>query len=333
MKKIAILTLYDSFNFGTFLQAYALSQFLAQQGYDIYFIENAKKNRFIKWVKNKDIKKMVFNIGQAYRYYKAQKYFRIKSPDETFDAIVIGSDEIWNIKNPSFSHHKRYFGYGLNAKKIIAYAPSVNNTNADDLRKYYNNDINLDNFSNLSVRDKSTAKFLDDLGYTNYNSVLDPTFLIDTYDKVIIKPKFENYILIYGYNFKEDQKKKIKEFAKKQGKKLLSIGLYQSWCDLNVKANPFEFLGYMKYADKIITSTFHGTVFSIILNKSFASFSNGKRKIEELLGLFELSNRDALERNLEEIFEEKIDYQKINNKIKEERKNSINYLKDALKGI
>ena len=118
MKKIAILTLYDSFNFGTFLQAYALSQFLAQQGYDIYFIENAKKNRFIKWVKNKDIKKMVFNIGQAYRYYKAQKYFRIKSPDETFDAIVIGSDEIWNIKNPSFSHHKRYFGYGLNAKKI-----------------------------------------------------------------------------------------------------------------------------------------------------------------------------------------------------------------------
>lgn len=333
MKKIGILTLYDSFNFGTFLQAYALSQFLMKEGYDIYFIDNAKKNRFIKWIKNKNIKKMLFNIGQAYKYYKAQKYFRIKNYDERFDAIIIGSDEIWNIKNPSFDHHKKYFGFDLNAKKIIAYAPSVNNTNSIDLKKYYNNDINLDNFSNLSVRDKSTAKLLDEMGYTNYSSVLDPTFLIDNYDKVIIKPKIEDYVLVYGYNFKEDQKKKIIEFARKQRKKLLSIGLYQSWCDLNVKANPFEFLGYMKYADKIITSTFHGTVFSIILNKNFASFSNGKRKIEELLNLFELSNRDALISDLESIFEKKIDYIEINNLIKEKRKTSIDYLKNALKEI
>ena len=196
MKKIAILTLYDSFNFGTFLQAYALSQFLRQDGNDVSFIENRKKNRFIKWIKNKNIKKMVFNIGQAYKYYQAQKYFKTISSEEMLDVIVIGSDEIWNVKNPSFTHHKKYFGYDLNAKKIITYAPSVNNTDAEYLKKYYNNNINLDHFCSLSVRDKSTAKLLTDLSYNNFKYVLDPTFLINNYDNVLVTPKIENYILV-----------------------------------------------------------------------------------------------------------------------------------------
>ena len=207
MKKIGILTLYDSFNFGTFMQAYALSQILMQEGNSVYFIENSKKNRFIKWIKNKDIKKLVFNLGQAYKYYNAQKYFKIKSSEEKFDAIIVGSDEIWNVKNPSFNHHKKYFGYELKAKEIIAYAPSANRTDAKYLKGYYNNNINLDNFSNLSVRDKSTAKLLEDLGYKNFKYVLDPTFLLDTYENILVKPKIENYILVYGYNFEEKKKK------------------------------------------------------------------------------------------------------------------------------
>ena len=332
MKKVGILTLYDSFNFGTFLQAYALMQFLREKKYDVYIIKNNVKNKYIKWIKNKNIKKVIFNISQANKFYKAQKIFKIESAEKEFDSVVIGSDEIWSIKNRTFPHHKKYFGYDLNSENIIAYAPSCNNVTAQDLKEFYNNDIDLNNFNALSVRDDSTATLLKDLGYNEFEYVLDPTFLIvDKYTSILKKNNNHNYILVYGYQFNDEQIKCIKEYAKNQNQKLIAIGLYHPWCDINIKADPFEFLGYVKQADKVITSTFHGTVFSIIFNKPFATFTNGKKKIEGLLDIFNLSNRIVKNFDLDEKFKEKINYQEKNEEIQKRAEKSKEYLNKNLK--
>ena len=46
--------------------------------------------------------------------------------------------------------------------------------------------------------------------------------------------------------------------------KLISVDYSNSWCDKNIiDIDPFEWLGYFKNAKYVLTSTFHGTIFSL----------------------------------------------------------------------
>ena len=37
--KIAVVTVYDGLNFGSFLQAYAMQAYLKEQGHQVYFVQ------------------------------------------------------------------------------------------------------------------------------------------------------------------------------------------------------------------------------------------------------------------------------------------------------
>ena len=47
-------------------------------------------------------------------------------------------------------------------------------------------------------------------------------------------------------------------------------GLYHSWCDRNVPCSPLQFVTLLKNAQYVYTTTFHGSIFSILLEKPFA---------------------------------------------------------------
>lgn len=332
--KIGICTLCSSYNFGAFLQAYALQQKLKEFGLEVEFL-NLKKIDFEKiiYLKNKSIKKVLYNLGQVKKFEDDSKKLNIAKKrynKEIYDAIIVGSDELWNVKNQSFKHYDEYFGINLNSQNIIAYAPSCNNIIPENLIKY-NSKYDFKQFSFLSGRDENTVNLIEKISGRKAELVLDPTFLIDDYNKYIVYNNNENYIAVYGYSFTNEQISQIKEFASRRGLKLFSLGLYNSWCDRNIKMNAFEFLGYLKNASYIFTSTFHGTIFSIILEKNFVTFSNNSSKIKFLLEEFELKEIDFTNKNINEENLEKIDYIKIN-KIKEKYKeSSLNYLKNALK--
>ena len=150
-----------------------------------------------------------------------------------------------------------------------------------------------------------------------------------------IKIKY-NYILIYSYDGRIKSEKEINSiqlFAKKNNLKIISAGLYQSWCDKNISASPFELLSYVRNAKYVVTDTFHGTVFSIKYNKQFATLIRGsnKQKLSDLLMRFGLESRKVLNVDfLSDILEQKIDYEPINNFIYKQNENSISYLNDNI---
>ena len=95
-----------------------------------------------------------------------------------------------------------------------------------------------------------------------------------------------------------------------------------------VYANPFEFMGYVKAADYVVTSQFHGVMFSLIFNKKFVIFSQGKGKVIDAIEKFELKEREVTDKeNLLEILQQEMDYLKINKNIREE---SLSWLQKAL---
>ena len=125
----------------------------------------------------------------------------------------------------------------------------------------------------------------------------------------------------------------IRAFARKHGKKLVSIGFYFPWCDETVIPDPFEVLGYIRQADYVVTDTFHGSVMSLKFNRPFAAIvrSSNRQKMTSLLSQFRLDNR--IVGNMEKL-EDKLlmssDYDFVNMELQKERIRSLDYLKANL---
>lgn len=325
MKKVGICTLYFADNFGAILQAFSLQNILQNLGHEVEFI------------KLKDFKGDINNYNSE-NFKKSQTYLNICSDIydkdiHNYDTIIVGSDEMWNINNNSFEHLDEYFGYNFNCQNIISYAPTANGVTSETLRNIYNNRIDFSKFSNLSVRDKATQELVKEISNVDAKLVLDPTLLMDSFDPFVKypDPNLKDYILIYGYNFSEDEKSKIIQFAKENNKEIysLALGANPGWCK-SLNADIYEFLGYFKNADYTITNTFHGLLFSLILEKEFAVFNNSS-KLNDMIKKFNLHSRNAKNfDNLSTIFNHKVDYENINKLKLEQRNQSLEFLKEAI---
>lgn len=95
-------------------------------------------------------------------------------------------------------------------------------------------------------------------------------------------------------------------------------------------ASPGDFLSLMYYADYVVTNSFHGTAFSINLNKQFwvyapSMFSSRVSSIIRLLGLDDRMIDGVI---TEEAINNNIDYEQVNQKLEVERARALSFLKD-----
>lgn len=90
-------------------------------------------------------------------------------------------------------------------------------------------------------------------------------------------------------------------------------------------ASPEELLGLIKYADCVISSSFHGTVFSVIFKKQFFSISNGTKdsRVRNLLEGLHLMNHFVESSDFDIDVSTIID----DNKLQDYIKSSVEYLK------
>ena len=91
-----------------------------------------------------------------------------------------------------------------------------------------------------------------------------------------------------------------------------------------------EFISLVKYSDCIVTNSFHGMILSIIYSKPFVVFSREQcdSKISELLDLLGINDRLFI--SGEETEPKKKDFLSVHQIIKENRKKSLDFLKNSL---
>ncbi len=344
--KIGILTFHEGINHGAFLQAYCLFKAIKNDGFDVEMIEY--KN-FKHWVNEykaflwcKSPRKLFHNIVKIIKFRNNQKKFKRgrlkfdvrKINTSQYDVIIIGSDIVWDYQMKLLGSDPIYFGHGLKPKrKLIAYAPSIGTVNTKDpIPEYVKS--GLKKFSNLSTRDHKTAQFVKDLTGHEPLVVLDPTFLYSLEEEVI-ESKMNGYLLVYAYYLKEKAFDEMTHFCKKNNLSCVAIGYSQSWCDLNIiDVDVFEWVGYFKKAKYIVTSTFHGLLYSIHFQKTFCvSLTDANRnKVSSILGDLELSDRLWWgDESVESLLNTEIDYSLINPLINRHLKISKKYLLDSLK--
>lgn len=294
--KIGIETIYDGYNFGCFLQAFAMQTYLEGKGHNVFVLDHTTlKSRLIRRYFAKSIKRTILKMKRFRTFSKSWDYLNVVpfSSSPQLDFTIIGSDEVWNIEHPAFEHLPQYYGLNGKSNKIMTYGPSLGYSTLDSYKKYPELVKGIiENINLYCVRDHFTEDFLHNIGVSDVKIVCDPTFLIyDKWDSLRQKCSIDkDYLLYYSYWDETPFKESIIKFAHENNLKLVVAGFNYGWCDEQKIVNPFEFLDLVKNAKYIVTSTFHGTIFSVLFKKNFILI-HPQIKAKELLETFQLKDK------------------------------------------
>lgn len=360
--KLGIITYHRAHNYGAVLQCYALSKKLADMGhcvevidyYPTYFKEQytslSKRNMEGLSLRGKfshianqlltyrtrskrstAFNKFIDNLPLSPRQYNEKDYNFDK-----YDAILFGSDQVWNPILTFGEDHVFSGNFDKQGAKFISYAASTSpKVYTNEYKEYFSGII--DRFDAISVREESLNKFLSCIKPGIAKTVLDPVLLLnkEEWSKKAIKPEQNNYLLIYTV----PQSPKVRELAniiaKEKGLEIVEIrpnvsrnankGILQS-------VSPEEFLGYFKYASYVVTTSFHGTAFSVKFQKQFSTLLLGTTSDDRATNLL---TSIGLEHRLIPVTELKmpereINYSTINSKLNTFIDNSVEFITTSL---
>ena len=272
-----------------------------------------------------------------------------ESPDDLYknppiyDLYLSGSDQIWN-PSMRFGLEPYFLTFAPQGSIKMSYATSVGLSNLNETEKKAFK-LWLEDYSSISVREISAQQLLSSFINKEIEQVQDPSFLLtrDEWLKISIPPKIQKpYILLFTLEFSNNLLRYVEQLKKESGLEIV----YLCWrqpvnpiADYIVEkdAGIEEFLGYIEKAFLVITNSFHGTVFSLILgSNNFFSYVGGSKRgsrIVDLLYQFHVENH-LLNENLCQTYEELqncvMNHDMIHELIKSERSRSCTYLKKAL---
>ena len=308
---------------------------------DPIFMENKKAR---EKVEKEFIKRRLHNI----KIYDG--YLNLKKAGKNFDAVLIGSDQLWL---PGFS-----FGNTLSLKfapkstRKISYATSLG---VSTFPKYFWKSSRKvwKSIDYLSVREEEGAAIIRQICGSDINVqvVVDPTYLLtrEQWCGLIpneIKSK-EKYVFCYFLGDEKSPKEIARKFADNKNLKLISLlsdesisTIDQTYADELVTGNtPEDFINWIRGAEYVMTDSFHGLAFSVINEKQFFVFYRHRAgtqsrhsRIDNILRKWNLSDRLVLEPMNVVDLEDKteIDYVKVTEIVKQEREKSLMFLNKAL---
>lgn len=259
-----------------------------------------------------------------------------KNLGNKFDYFITGSDQVWN---PTFRHFSRIDFLTFAPKnKRVAYAPSfgLSEIPPQYVDKYK---VWLSGMSSLSIREDQGAEIIKVLTGRDSIILVDPTLMLSKEKWLSIskpalyKPK-NPYLLTYFLGgVTSENAKKIKQIASDNKLELVNLGDIK---DRNrYIADPSEFIDYINSAAVFFTDSFHGAVFSILLELPFIIFDRISHipamnsRMDNLLSIFHLNSRkwnNTITNS--DIFN--VDYSHVAPILEIEGQKATDYLKEAL---
>lgn len=324
--RICILTQPLGANYGGILQAYALQRVLKDMGHDVTTLRfspqaswwvpsGAKKivltlRRFLsKYLKGN--KRIVYCDPEAQTRYAFRelnrfineniKHLNVKPPltqDElpAFDAFVVGSDQVWRpVYSPCLPNFYLDF-LSESSVKRIAYAASfgVDTWEADESTTT-RLQVLAHKFDAISVREESGIALCREHLGVQADLMPDPTLLLSADDYLALctapQNECEDYIAAFFLDQDESERSFVDHLSKQLKLPVRYIGNFD-WVT-GVDSIESWILGISR-ARFVVTSSFHGTVFSLLFRKEFLSIINRERgasRFESLMKTVHLEDR------------------------------------------
>lgn len=305
--RIAVMTWFRYYNYGTALQVSALCEYLRKKGHSVDVIDyipqrkgesNIHSYRLIDYVrlKTSEKRKKKIAVGKPYEREdrtqcfldyldlrislsrKARKLSELQSLNKEYDSFLCGSDQIWapSIFDPHF-----FLDFVYDEKKMIAYAPSIGLPEIKDayvreaMRKL------ISRYHHLSVREETGAELIEELIGNKPVVVSDPSLLLTAdewieYAGLRVKEPDKKYVLAYMLGKEEKHWQQIYRVAEEKNLDVVVVPTFEE--DVTrvgcyaLPVGPREFLELIAGAEYVCTDSYHGTIFSLIFEKPFSVF-------------------------------------------------------------
>ncbi len=383
MKKAGLCVRYDCDNFGSMLQILATQKAIQQVGWNyeiirydkrtlLFYLTNVSrifnpyfmKGKLTRIRKNREIKKYpeVF-LGNGLRkqciadyrklyigpYSPVYKGYRnLKSNASNYDAVVVGSDQLWTPAGIKSKFYNLLFV--PNQIRKISFSTSFGVSNIPDSQKQMTAEY-LKRMDSISVREIRGAEIVEELTGRKAKVTLDPTLLYSDVDWEQMFPKNkvvdDEYILAYFLGNNETHRDAVEELKKDTGYKIVTIPFMDMFVERDLKfgdeklfeVGPVEFLNLIRGAKFICTDSFHGSVFSILYHKQFITFNRTNdsdkqtrnSRIDSLFKLLALESRRFNEHvSLYKQMNDTISYAEVDKRLLSLRNETFSFLKEAL---
>lgn len=352
MKKILLITLFDEFNIGNRLQNYALQKKLESYGFKVITLDNGYSKIYSFKTRTKYIiKKMLGYLGynkyseecRKYDHFrKIQKTIRkfncknisniicntnqgfFESDWHSYDYAIAGSDQIWHKWRNDEYELPYYYLQFLPPEKRVSYAASFGFESfpESDLEQHR---AGLQGMKEISCREESGCKLVEELIGRKVPRVLDPTLLLSANEWRELEKQADNYankednfaFSFFLGNISDEYREYIAKTMSQNGiNKLIDFNDEKTGV-----CGPCEFLSWIDNARFVFTDSFHCVVFSLIFEKKLIAFRRIQKGMERMFGRIEdlLSSTNKLEciyggtnkipkNNLTELYQESIQY-------------------------
>ncbi|WP_170930567.1 polysaccharide pyruvyl transferase family protein [Fibrobacter sp. UWB1] len=262
---------------------------------------------------------------------------------EEYDAIVVGSDQVWNgvkVRNQDV------FGLKSYTNKKLSYAASFGITSfSNEMFDEYKKIVN--SFDCLLMREREGVDICNSMGRDDAEFVLDPTLLLDEveYESLIQRGEMNirgEFIFVYSLNSSYKIFNQAYKLAKKNGCKM--VVLKRSFCPPDIKkykgaeelyaVSPEGFLWLIKHAKCVVTNSYHALLFSINFKKSFYLYLDNcdeeNSRMLTIVRMLNLENNVFWETQSLSTKIENVDYMDSTRILNQYRNRSIDLLKKSL---
>ncbi len=266
----------------------------------------------LKWIKHykeyMESSKNTQRFIDKYLHTRIYKKLTEINKDE-FDAIVVGSDQVWRIKyyfGANIKDAYLHFTKGWNIKRI-AYAASFGTDKWEYNEQQTRECIEaIQEFDFISVREDSGVELCK--RYLNVNAVhvVDPTMLLlrTDYEKLINNSNAEAHqgnLLVYLIDENKENetllKKIVESYSLTPFKVNSRVENRNASLEERIQPSVESWLRGFRDAKFVLTDSFHACIFSIIFRKPFVVIGNKSRglgRFYSLLKLFDLQDHLVL---------------------------------------
>jgi len=303
--------------------------YIASRGFARALVDNVKgTDKVIEGIFNEFVGKHL----TLTKRYKTLRQLKVDYPQ--MDVYITGSDQLWNPDLLDQEFDAAYFlDFGPESIKRISYAVSLRQVNDD--KELEQLKVLCQRLNSISIREQNAA-FLQAIR-REVTICIDPSLLLDETDYSLIEEQVnisEPYIFVYGFETTKEINDAVNMVASSLKCIVINGKPDRIRLDIEAKAvrdyGPGQFLSYIKNAEYVVTSSFHGTAFSIIYKKRFITIPHTTRgnRMKELLIKLGLNNC-LWEGNIVSI-EDYINYEGVYEKLNVLRKQAFQYLNSGI---
>ena len=324
----------------------------------IYWL-NKRKNKiptlltneeFAKYRKDRRSISDDFRRRRLHNIVSIMDYKELKRLTLNYHGVIIGSDQLWQ---PGACYDSLLsLDFVSQKTRRISYATSLG---VSEYPKYcwHSSKKMWQKMDYLSVREKQGADIISQIyGDGKATVVLDPTYLLTmNVWKELIPMKVMNerkYLFCYFLGSEVENKQCARRYADAHNLELVSLfsneslgEIDQSYADNLVSdATPEDFINWIRGAECVFTDSFHGLAFSVINQKQFYIFYRKRldvvqsrhSRIDNILSTWKVEDRLILDKNIDwtKDLHQDIDYEEVHGLLDTKRKESMDFIKEAL---